>query len=100
MATFLVRHTVDDYAKWKAEFDAHSATRKAAGSKEFTVLRSADNPNDIVIFFEWDSHGNARTFSNSEDLKQIMQKAGVQGIPDMVYLNEDDHGHDDEGHHH
>lgn len=100
MATFVIRATVEDYGKWKTRFDANSAARKAAGSKEYTVLRSADNPNEVLVFFEWDSHGNARAFASSDDLKQVMKEAGVQGVPDMLYLNEDDHGHDDEAHHH
>jgi len=27
-----VRHTVADYAKWRAGFDAHEAARRAAGA--------------------------------------------------------------------
>jgi quinol monooxygenase YgiN len=86
MATFIVHHTVEDYAKWKPVFDQHAATRKAAGSKGGTLYRSADNPNELLIVWEWDSLANARKFSESPDLREVMQKAGVVGRPDIHFL--------------
>jgi quinol monooxygenase YgiN len=86
MATFIVHHTVEDYAKWKPVFDQHAATRKAAGSKGGTLYRSADNPNELLIVWEWDSLANARKFAESPDLREVMQKAGVMGRPDIHFL--------------
>ena len=86
MATFIVHHTVEDYAKWKPVFDQHAATRKAAGSKGGMLYRSADNPNELLIVWEWDSLANARKFAESPDLREVMQKAGVMGRPDIHFL--------------
>jgi hypothetical protein len=33
MPYLLVRHKVENYAKWKPLFDDHGGTRKASGSK-------------------------------------------------------------------
>jgi heme-degrading monooxygenase HmoA len=73
----LVRHKIEDYAKWKPHYDQHASTRKASGSKKAHLFRNADNPNELIILFEWDDLGKARNFARSEDLIKTMQKAGV-----------------------
>ena len=52
------------------------------------LLRKADDPNEIVIFTEWDSLEKARKFAQSEDLKKTMQQAGVIDDPDVYLLEE------------
>ncbi len=88
MPYLLVRHKVKDYAKWKAIFDEHGATRKAGGSKGGRLFRNAENANETVIIFEWDSLEKARRFAQSEDLKKTMQRAGVIDKPDVYFLEE------------
>jgi heme-degrading monooxygenase HmoA len=88
MPFVLVRHKVQDYAKWKPVFDEHGATRKASGSKGGHLFRSADDPNDLVILLEWDDEKKARQFVQSEDLRQAMQRAGVSGQPEIHFLDE------------
>ena len=87
MPYMLVRLQVSDYAKWRSVFDEHEPTRKAAGSKGSHVLHDADNPNELSILLEWDSHERARQFAESEDLKNIMEAAGVVSRPDIYYLD-------------
>lgn len=88
MAQLIVRHKVKDYAKWKPLFDEHGAIRKAAGSKGGRLFRSEKDPNEVVILFEWDDLGKARKFTESEDLRQRMDRAGVVGKPDLYFLEE------------
>jgi heme-degrading monooxygenase HmoA len=89
MATFVLsRSKVQDYARFKANFDEHGATRKAAGSKGARVFRSADNPNEVIILMEWDQLQKARQFAQSQDLKKAMEKAGVADKPDVYFLEE------------
>ncbi len=45
MPYILVRHKVEDYAKWKPVFDEHGAARKAIGSKGGYLFRNIDDPN-------------------------------------------------------
>ncbi|MCJ7444527.1 MAG: hypothetical protein MUO26_08365 [Methanotrichaceae archaeon] len=87
MPYMLIRHKVIDYAKWKTVYDQHVATRKASGSKGAHLFRSSDNPNEIMILFEWDELGNARKFSQSEDLIKRLQMAGVIDKPDIYFLD-------------
>jgi quinol monooxygenase YgiN len=55
---------------------------------EEDLFRNADNPDEIVIFFEWDKIEKARKFAQSEDLKKAMERAGVIDKPDIYFLEE------------
>jgi len=88
MAQFLLHHRVRDYEHFKAVFDAHASIRKLAGCKGGRLFRSTQDPNDVVILFEWEDNAKARTFAASQDLRQAMDRAGVAGRPEMHYLDE------------
>jgi heme-degrading monooxygenase HmoA len=91
MPYLLVRHKVEDYARWRPIYDQHAATRKAGGASGTAagrVFRSAENPNELVLLLEWDDLDKARQFAQSEDLRQTMQRAGVVDQPDVYFLNE------------
>jgi quinol monooxygenase YgiN len=88
MVNLLVKHTVKDFATWKKVFDEHAAIRNAAGCQGGDLFQSAENPNDVVIRFSWDSVDHARAFASSADLREIMTKAGVLGPPTVTVLGE------------
>jgi heme-degrading monooxygenase HmoA len=90
MAYILVRHKVRDFAAWKPIFDGHGLTRKAAGSRGGFLFRRADNPQEVIVLFEWDSVQNARKFAESQDLKGTMERAGVIDRPDIYFLDQVD----------
>lgn len=84
----LVRHKVEDYARWKPVFDEDAANREASGSRGGYLFRNADDPNELLILFEWDELDNVRQFGQSEDLREKMQQAGVADRPDFYFLEE------------
>ncbi len=86
MPYLLIRHTVEDYDRWKPVFDEHASMRQAAGSKGGYVFRSADNPNEVVAIMEMEDLDRARQFVASDDLRQAMEKAGVTGPPEILFL--------------
>ena len=88
MPHILVRHKVQDYAKWKPVFDEHGATRRAGGSRGGYLFRNADDPNEVVALIEWDDLAKARNFVNSADLREAMERAGVSDQPDIYFLDE------------
>ncbi len=88
MSYVMFRTKVEDYASWRQMYDEHGATRLEGGSKGGQVFRNADDPNEVVILLQWDSHENARKFTESDDLKEAMQRAGVTAPPDIVFLDE------------
>jgi heme-degrading monooxygenase HmoA len=88
MPYVLVRHKVEDWAKWKPLYDQHGATRKASGCQGTQVFRNDENPNEVIVLLEWDDLGKARQFAASEDLRETMQRAGVVDRPDIYFLND------------
>ncbi len=88
MPYILVRHKVEDYAKWKPIFDEDGVNRKAGGSKGSQLLRNADDPNELLILMEWDDLGKARQFTQSPALREAMERAGVTDHPDIYFLDE------------
>ncbi len=86
MPYILIRHTVEDYDRWKSVFDDHAPLRQAAGSKGGYLFRSADNPNEVVLIMEMEDLDRARQLVGSDDLRQVVQQAGVTGPPEIRFL--------------
>jgi hypothetical protein len=88
MASYmLARHKVRDFTEWKRVYDSHRPRRVEAGLTEKHLLQGAQEPNEVVLLFEAKDLKRARTFAESADLKEIMQKAGVVDKPDIYFLN-------------
>lgn len=85
MAVLTVRHTVGDYAAWKAGYDNHGASRKEHGAIRDQVLRSIDHPNDLVVLIEFGTLADAKAFANDPALKEAMSASGVVGMPDISF---------------
>ena len=87
-------HKVEDYARWKTEFESGSGIdmRKEAGEKAYQIFHTDDDSNNLAILFEWDSLDNARKFMESNELREKMQKGGVIGEPEIRFLEEVEKG--------
>jgi hypothetical protein len=88
MPFLMIRHKVNDYDTWKPVYDEDAGNRKAHGSKGGRLYRNTNNPNEIVALFEYDDLENARKFSESPELRERMQRAGVADRPDIFFLEE------------
>jgi len=84
----VIRHKVEDYARWKTAFDEGIAMRKAGGEKSYRIFHTDDDPNNLVLLFEWDNLDNARKYLKSEILREAMQQAGVSKEVDISLLEE------------
>ena len=86
MPHILVRHKVDDCAKWKQSFDDSIDFRKAGGEKSYQIFQTIEDPNNLVLLFEWNNIANAKRFLESSELQEKMQQAGVSGKPEIFFL--------------
>jgi hypothetical protein len=86
MPFLLVRHKVQDFDKWKPVYDTHLGARQSARLSEKYLLRNLDDPNEVVILFEAKDLEKAREFAASADLREAMQRAGVEDRPDIYFL--------------
>jgi quinol monooxygenase YgiN len=92
MPYLIIRHKVEDYDRWKPSFDDHSQTRAEFGSTGYQLLRSADDPNELVMIAEVSDLDKARELVTSDDLREAMQRAGVADQPDVYFLEEIERG--------
>ena len=83
MTILIVRHTVADYKAWRKLYDSAEVKKvqKGHGVTADAVYQAADNPNDVTVTHEFASAAKAKAFIALPELKQAMQKAGVQGAP-------------------
>ena len=84
----LVQHQVKDYAKWKNVYDSVANLRASSGELSDQIYRDASDPSKLTLIFKWDSLANARKYAQSPELKAAMEKAGVEGPPNIYFLNE------------
>ncbi len=83
MVSMFIRHRVADYAKWKPIFDEHETVRRAAGFTAHSVHREPGDPNVIIIALRTTDVSRAKDFAASDDLRSTMERAGVQGSPEI-----------------
>ena len=88
MGTIVLRHKVRDFASWKQQYDEHANARAAAGLINDRVLQIVDDPNDVVVIFEYQDLQKAREFTSSPDLKAAMEAAGVVEEPTIFIAQE------------
>ncbi len=92
MVNILIKHKVADYDKWKATFDKVEDIRRSGGEKSYKIMHPENEPNNLIIHFEWDNIENANTYFESPDLKNAMEEAGVIEAPDISFINIVDSG--------
>ncbi|MEI7525817.1 MAG: antibiotic biosynthesis monooxygenase [Mariniphaga sp.] len=81
MFKIYVRHTLEDYSKWRQLFDEHADIRKKYGCKETGVFACVEHPNEILVETVWESKEGGLQFLQDPSLKATMEKAGVIGAP-------------------
>ena len=81
MTRMFVRHTVKDYPAWRKGYDAFDAKRRSLGVTAHGVYRAIDNANDVTAWHDFASAEQAMAFVRSDELKNAMMNAGVQGAP-------------------
>jgi heme-degrading monooxygenase HmoA len=88
MVYLFVHHKVEAYEKWKSVYNEHEASRKAAGSQGARLWRNLNDHNELVIITTWPDLEHAQAFASSPDLRAAMQRAGVLGAPEVLFLEE------------
>jgi hypothetical protein len=88
MVHILIRHKVADYSRWKEVFDSHLTARRRAGELDCHLFHNVEDPHELVLLLDWQTIEEARKFMTSDDLRKRMQDAGVQGTPEIQYLED------------
>jgi antibiotic biosynthesis monooxygenase (ABM) superfamily enzyme len=88
MAYMLIRSSVKDYEAWKSVFDSLNELRIQSGQRSYQILRQENGSNGLIALFAWDNLDNARKYAASPELKAAMERAGVAGKPEFLFLEE------------
>jgi len=84
MTTLVVRHHVRDYDAWKPVFDEHESERRKHGATGHRVYTMAGDRNDVVIAMDFPSADAAQAFTADPSLRDAMERAGVEGEPQIM----------------
>ena len=87
MVTMFVRHTVEDYGKWRSTYDAFDSSRTALGVTAQSVYQAAENANDLTVTHDFASLEAAKAFAGSHELHEAMGAAGVVGAPTIWFTS-------------
>ena len=85
MSYVMLQHQVANYAQWKRAVKSHAKWRKASGEKCLYVCRSLKNPNDLLVWCEWDHAARMKKFIKSRELRKAMKGAGVISKPEISF---------------
>ena len=84
----LIRHKIRDFSLWKQVYDSHIQKRLEAGLSEKHLFTSSGDPHEVIILFEATDLERAKAFSESPDLRERMEQAGVVDKPDIYFLED------------
>ena len=88
MTYLFCRHKVAEYSKWRRVFDSHAAAQREAGLHVLHVLRSADDPDVVVMLFRVDDVAKARAFTEAPSASEAGHESGVIGPVEICFLTE------------
>ena len=83
----MMTHKVKDWDAWKKEYDDHKQARMDAGLIERGVGYTDGDNHKVTIIFAVTDKEKADAFIKSQDLKDKMAKAGVEGPPTFFFYN-------------
>jgi hypothetical protein len=86
MALSLVLHRVADYDAWRKVYDSFADAQKAGGVTKESVHRLAGDPDNVLVLHYFDTVDAAKAFFANPELKDAMQRGGVQGEPRIEYF--------------
>ncbi|HEX8976274.1 MAG TPA: hypothetical protein VF781_07170 [Solirubrobacteraceae bacterium] len=76
-----MRHKVADYDAWRTVYDTLADVQTNGGVTAQSVHRLVGDGNDLLVVHQFETAAAAQAFFNSGELRDGMQRAGVQGRP-------------------
>lgn len=85
-AAVILRYRVADFEAWKTVFDENESKRQASGFLGHHINRAEDDPNNLSVYFAVSDVDEFQAYAESDDVKALMQEAGVISQPDFMWL--------------
>ena len=67
MVILRLEHTAPNYEEWKKIFDSDPIDRKQSGVKHYRIYRAVEDPNHVVMEFEFNTLTEAQKVLNALD---------------------------------
>ena len=83
--TVVGRLSIEGYDKFAESFASRAEARAAEGL-ELKAYRNVDDPNQVVIIGTVPSKEALMGFVSSPEQQEAIKNAGIQGPPDMAFL--------------
>jgi hypothetical protein len=88
MAMTVVLHRVKDDSAWRQVYDTFKPNQKAGGVTAECVYRAKDDPNNVLVLHSFATMAAAEAFVANPELRDAMQRAGVDGVPRIELFEE------------
>jgi heme-degrading monooxygenase HmoA len=75
--SMLIRHKVRDFDEWQRVHDESRELEREHGVRGVAILRSMDDPQQVTVAYRFDSTEAARAFFDLSEVRQVMERAGV-----------------------
>ena len=79
----ILHFKIKDFNAWQTSYNGNEKNRASAGIAKSKVFRSADDQNDVVILQDVTDVAKARAWYGSSEMKSVMEKSGVVGLPSI-----------------
>ena len=88
MVRLFARMDVADFENWRKVYDEFYGERSAMGVMGAAAFQLVEDPTDVTLWHDFETAEVARAFVSSEALRNVMQRAGVQGEPEFWFVSE------------
>ena len=88
MGFVTIKARIADYDTYKKVYDGMTSVRKEWGCISERAFRNSSNPSEVMVLLEWDDMRKCQEYTMSNDARDAMSRAGVQGTPEITFLNE------------
>jgi len=88
MVRLFARMNVADFETWRKVYDEFYGERSAMGVMGAAAFQLVDDPTDVTLWHDFETADVARAFVSSDALRNVMQRAGVQGEPQFWFVTE------------
>ncbi len=88
MVASIYQCRVKDFAAFKKALQSNEKARASSGGNLDHIYRDVDDPNKLILIKNWPSLDNARNYYNSENFKEAMARAGIEGMPTLSFVEE------------
>ena len=87
MLHMICTHRVRDYDAWYAVFREHADAQAESGLRIRRVMRDAEDPDRVVMWFEVDDPDRARAFMATPAAAEAGERSGVVGPAEVWFLS-------------